>query len=420
MRYAIGFLLVFFSLDLWALESLQLTEGTKTVLKATSSSKAWVEDGTVIKLEATEGQLLIQALKPGSSEMEIDSKKFLVSVLSRVQNRGFEILELAIKRTIGLSVTKKAGKVFITGRLQRWKDWEELATACGDDNCEYEMQASCSSEVESDIKRQLRKKLTQFSIFPYRLELTDRFQIHISAQLPQAIKISRLMSRYGVTVIKDSTSIDMQPLVKVQITVAEIKKSAFLSYGVKWPASYSAQLLPKPENPFSAISIDLQAMESEGSGRILASPNLLCRSGKEAEFVAGGEFPIKIMNYKSQDIVWKRYGILLKIKPVADFSGRMNISLETEISSLDMDHAVDGIPGLFTNRVQSHFDLSEPRTIALSGLIKSESGQSTSGLPGLTRIPILGSLFSSEDFRESRTELVIFVRPEIVQEEEGL
>jgi len=208
-------------------------------------------------------------------------------------------------------------------------------------------------------------------------------------------------------------------LVKVQITVAEVKKDAFLSYGVQWPSNYTAQVIPgatAAEN--SGLSIALQALESKGLGRVLARPNLLCRSGKEAEFVAGGEFPIKIMNFKIQDIVWKRYGILLKIKPMADFSGRMSISLETEISNLD-GHSVDGIPGLLTNRVQSHFDLSESKTIALSGLIKSESTESQVGLPGLARIPILGSLFSSKDFRENRTELVIFVKPEIVQEDLG-
>ena len=94
----------------------------------------------------------------------------------------------------------------------------------------------------------------------------------------------------------------------------------------------------------------------------------------------------------------------------------MSLSIDTEITTLDPGMAVDNIPGLLTNRVSSHFDLTRPQTIALSGLLKSEDGESSSGLPFLSRLPVLGALFSSKDFREHRSELVIFVRPMILQE----
>jgi pilus assembly protein CpaC len=112
--------------------------------------------------------------------------------------------------------------------------------------------------------------------------------------------------------------------------------------------------------------------------------------------------------------VWKKYGIMLNVKPKADFSGKMSISIETEVSSIDMSHAVDQVPALYTNKIQSHFELNGPRTIALSGLIKSDQGENSSGLPGLSRIPILGSLFSSKEFQDNRTELVVFVKPEVI------
>jgi len=115
-----------------------------------------------------------------------------------------------------------------------------------------------------------------------------------------------------------------------------------------------------------------------------------------------------------QDVVWKKYGIIMKVKPRADFSGKMSISIETEVSSIDPSTVGEGVPALFTNKIQSHFDLNESRVIALSGLIKNEQSESSKGLPGLSRIPILGALFSSKDFRDNRTELVVFVRPEVL------
>ena len=75
------------------------------------------------------------------------------------------------------------------------------------------------------------------------------------------------------------------------------------------------------------------------------------------------------------------------------------------------------MPAMFTNSVSSHFDLVQAKTIMLSGLIKSDSQQSNQGLPWLTQIPILGVLFGSQDFRENRSELVIFVTPTIIKDE---
>ena len=155
-------------------------------------------------------------------------------------------------------------------------------------------------------------------------------------------------------------------------------------------------------------------LEKNGFAKVLASPNILCRSGKEAHFFAGGELPITIVNYKVQDVVWKKYGIILKVKPKADFSGKMSISIETEVSSIDPSTEGKGVPALFTNKIQSHFDLTESRLIALSGLIKNEQSENSSGLPGLARLPVLGPLFSSKEFRDDRTELVVFVQPEVI------
>jgi pilus assembly protein CpaC len=101
------------------------------------------------------------------------------------------------------------------------------------------------------------------------------------------------------------------------------------------------------------------------------------------------------------------------VKPLADFQGAISLEIQTEVSLIDMANAVEGIPGLKTNMVKSHFDLPGRRTIALSGLLKQELGESKEGLPYLTRIPILGALFSSQKFLKQQTELVIFVTPEI-------
>ena len=129
--------------------------------------------------------------------------------------------------------------------------------------------------------------------------------------------------------------------------------------------------------------------------------------------MAGGEFPVKFVNYKVKEVIWKKYGIFLKVKPVADSSGRMTIKIETEVSSINQ--IIDGIPSLLTHRVSSTFDMNESRTIILSGLLKEQSHETSSGLPFLGQLPILGPLFSSQKFLNERTELLVFVKPEILE-----
>ncbi|MES2857355.1 MAG: pilus assembly protein, partial [Bdellovibrionota bacterium] len=251
-------------------------------------------------------------------------------------------------------------------------------------------------------------------------EIDLRFNPQITAHVPSAPtdlkeRAASALRGFGIPVRESSGSIHLAPLVRVRIVVAEIKKSMMSKVGIDWPGHIGGQILPTAQ--WEPFSMNLNAMEQSGAGKILASPTLLCRSGKEAEFLAGGEFPIKVASLKTHELQWKKYGVVLKIKPLADVAGRMSIAIETEVSMIDTSQTVEGIPGLLTNRIETHFDLTSSRTIALSGLIKKEWGEARQGLPGLGGLPIIGALFSSRDYRDNLSELVIFVTPEVVTSE---
>jgi pilus assembly protein CpaC len=396
---------------IWASDKVILNEGDLWKIKSPGS--IWVENGEILKYQ----NFSLLALKPGTSDVRIGKKQFYFQVISRNQNRTYELLKPIINKSIGLKISKNNGIVIIDGKLLRFADWEKLSETCEFEQCRYEMRAQISDDLKSLIKSKFKTILKEHSLPNIKIEFNKRIQLHVSNRFNQFEKLQQLIQKFGISIVKDSTTLDLDPLIKVQITVAEIKRDESMKLGINWPDTYSAQVLPRTKDPLNPLVMSAVALDRNGIGKVLASPNILCRSGKEAKFEAGGEFPIKIISSRVQDVVWKKYGIILKVKPLADHSGRMRISLETEVSSIDMDKAVDGIPALFTNRVNSHFDLTETKTIALSGLIKNESSETTQGLPGLSRIPILGSLFSSKDFRENKSELVIFVRPEIVPED---
>jgi pilus assembly protein CpaC len=404
-------LLLLLSSCSWAEELILLQGQRKSFPRARS---VWVENGSILRVDEGPQNEWLRALRPGQSELRLGEKSFQIQVISLEQSRTKERLDQVLKTTLHLYSEVSHGEIFIKGKLLRWKDWESIASSCLNAGCKFNMAAQMTEDVFNEAESHIHRSLSEHSLPLLRIEVGEVPTVHIAQKSVLSKELERTLAPYGIRVENSPGSIEVAPLVKIQITVAEVKKDFFLQYGVKWPASYEAQILPLMAGASDAQFVAAQFWEHTGAGRVLASPNILCRSGKDAEFVAGGEFPIKIINFRLQDVIWKKYGIVLKVSPLADYSGNMSISLETEVSSIDPSRTVEGVPGLFTNRVQSHFDLSRPRTIALSGLIKNEESKNSEGLPSLSRIPFFGALFSSRDFRENKTELVIFVRPEII------
>ncbi len=378
------------------------------------SSSIWVENGSIVRIdEGSKGEVL-KGLKPGQSEIRLNGITSEVQVLSLDQERTRRRLKLVLEKTLQLKMQLQEGRVQIIGRLVRLSDMEAITNSCATSFCNFKMAAEISEGLFTQVEALMNQRLGQFSLPKMRLDRGEYLTVHVPLKSSLIKETQRALSAMGIQIETSTTAIELAPLVKVQITLAEVKRDYLLQYGMKWPNAYQAQILPNFSGITDAQFVSAQFWEHSGAGRVLASPNILCRSGKDAEFVAGGEFPIKIVNFRLQDVIWKKYGIVLKVSPLADYSGRMSISVETEVSSIDPSRTVDGVPGLFTNRVQTHFDLTKPRTIALSGLIKSEDSKSSEGWPTLGQIPILGALFSSKDFKENKSELVIFVRPEII------
>jgi len=414
-RFGLWLLLIeFFGAQVGAAE-LTLLQGQRHMLSGTGA--IWIEDSGVLQGREKKGGVEVEGRKPGHSEVRMGSQTWDVQVLNLEQQRTAHRLTGAVSKTLGLHVVTTGGHVEVQGHLKRWSDWKQLADSCGDLLCDYQMRAEINEGLFIEAQQKINESLLKHALPLQKIEPTSPPSLHLGPQNAHRKQLQRLLAAYGLSLDDSPAALELAPLVQVQITVAEVKRDQMLRFGLQWPNSLSANLLNESSPLISDLTVTAQALESAGVGRVLASPTLLCRSGKEAEFLAGGEFPIKVINFHLEDVIWKKYGVMLHVAPVADFSGRMSISLQTEVSSIDPHQMVDGIPGLFTNRLVSHFDLSRPQTIALSGLIKSEDSEFSEGLPFLRRIPILGNLFGSKDFQTKSSELVIFVRPTVLSPE---
>jgi Flp pilus assembly secretin CpaC len=169
----------------------------------------------------------------------------------------------------------------------------------------------------------------------------------------------------------------------------------------------------------------IKAMQTNGALRALAEPNLIAMNGQEASFLAGGEFPIPIIQGGSGNqgnavtIIFKEYGVRLNFKPTIIDEDHIRLELEPEVSTLDFANGVrfDGfvIPALRTRRAKTGVELRDGQSFALAGLLDNNETQSMSKVPGVGDIPILGNLFRSKQFQKNESELMFIVTAQMVQ-----
>ncbi|MBC7457637.1 MAG: hypothetical protein H7235_05120, partial [Bdellovibrionaceae bacterium] len=359
-------------------------------------SKIWVENQKILAVEAKGSRVSLKTLAIGKTQIRLDNESFTVVSTPIGSLTTFTDWSLITKKFVGLRVDFCEEVVCLKGRLYRLADFEKIIHLIQERNSVIFLSADLDEKLKMKINAYAEKFLRTKGLTPLKLMYSDPWKIQYSAK-EYASDYKYNLQQIGILAIENKQKIEIADNIRVAVQITEVKKEFSRSLGIRYPGTYSAQIIDGESKKILPIDMSLIANESEGNVKILASPNLICRSGKEAEFFAGGEFPIRILNFKVNDVVWKKYGIGMKIKPVIDAIGQMSIQIESEVSSLDKSVAVDGIPGIHTDRVSSHFDLIKSQTIALSGLLKNETGEVSEGLPFLRSLPILGRLFSSND-----------------------
>ena len=241
--------------------------------------------------------------------------------------------------------------------------------------------------------------------------------------------------------------------VMLKVTVAEVARSIVKQMGIDLSATmnYGSSVVTfNNSNPFTAygqplvsgnslttsfgstpsVKATLRAMESAGVVRTLAEPNLTAISGESATFIAGGEFPIPTgvtctttaagsVGQCAPSIAFKKFGISLNFTPVVLTEGRISLRVMTEVSEVSNDNSISisgiSVPSIKTRRAETTLEIPSGGSMAMAGLIQDQTKQAINGLPGLSQLPVLGSLFRSRDYVNNQTELMVLVTPYIVR-----
>jgi len=217
--------------------------------------------------------------------------------------------------------------------------------------------------------------------------------------------------------------------VMLKVRIAELKRSAARSLGADFDLEVGDFLISSVlsgggngliSGTFNddSFSLVLEAMESHGSAKILAEPNLVVLSGETASFIAGGEFAVPTVvgvgGAQAATTSFKGFGTQLLFSPTVLDKDRLRLRVAPTFSTLNSDNSVDGIFGLDTRSVQTTVDLREGQTLAIAGLIQEQQRGDVNQIPVLGRIPILNTVFSNRRVTRDETELIVLITPELV------
>jgi pilus assembly protein CpaC len=163
----------------------------------------------------------------------------------------------------------------------------------------------------------------------------------------------------------------------------------------------------------------IRALKQTGHFQSLAEPNLIAYNNREASFLAGGEFPVPIVNALGQvTIQFKEFGVRLNFTPTIA-GDLIRLKVRPEVSELDFNNGItlEGfrIPALQTRRAETEVELRDGQSFAVAGLIDNTAQVDTAAIPLLSQVPIIGHLFKSKADRKERTELLVLITPRLVR-----
>ena len=173
----------------------------------------------------------------------------------------------------------------------------------------------------------------------------------------------------------------------------------------------------------NTLGVNVSALKQGDVARILAEPNLVVNEGESANMVVGGEVPIPVPQLgtgaTSITVQYKEYGVVLRLKPEIMPDGKsLRLEVEPEVSSIDPATQVSiggiSIPAFRTRKAKTVVNMPDGATLVIGGLLQHDQTRVVREIPVLSKLPIIGELFKSKEWRQGFSELVILVTPEIL------
>ncbi|MBX7115771.1 MAG: pilus assembly protein N-terminal domain-containing protein [Myxococcaceae bacterium] len=423
--------------------TLNLGTGTQKVINIAGVTKIAPGDSSVASVRNIgSNQLLISAVGEGRTTLLlIKANGQQITYVINVRKVDAEGLSKEIRSLIneveGVSIRVVAERVILEGSVYTQADAErvnQVAALYGDravnmvktaPNAKKLSAATLTQQFQKAGLKNVQANVVGSSIF-----------LEGSVESPQDVDKANLIVKAMGEKVENLLVVGIKRMILSEVQFVEIRRNEKDRYGIKYPTDIAGNIaastvITKDLIPSGPIDMTARASTSvspefaigfqnnDGYGRLLAQPRLVCASGAEAEFTAGGEVPIPLVTQQQFTVEYKPYGVILKLKPTADRAGNIQTEITAEVSEVDPSVAVSvggsvSVPGFRTRKVKTNVTVRHGETIVLSGVFSHDETKSVSKLPGLGHLPIIGELFKNRAFDTTKRELVIFVTPRIV------
>lgn len=281
----------------------------------------------------------------------------------------------------------------------------------------------------------------------------------LSGRVSNSERLQRILAmaeKYAPNKVTNLMNVGGSQQVMLQVRFAEVDREFLKSLGVSQSlisggtiglrllsgiglatpsAGVGSALIGGAVSPFANMTFhagdfdaNIQILERKGVITLLAEPNLTALSGDTASFLAGGEFPIPVAQNGNGlvggtiSVEFKPFGVSLNFTPTVVDKDLMNLVLKSEVSDIDRSLSVFSalpgqvaIPGLRVRRTETTVEVRDGQSFMISGLLQNNFDNAVEQFPWLGDVPVLGALFRSPQYRQRKTELVVFITPRLVQ-----
>jgi pilus assembly protein CpaC len=422
--------------------TVSLGVGSQKVLTIPGLSRVALGDPSIAEVKTLgSGQLLITGQAEGKTTLLVwktsgQRVSYLVAVRKQDPNEVISEIKRLLGEIEGVSVRMVGDRIYLDGQAYTTQDADRINEV-----------VSLYPNVKSFVKiaPNAKKLVAQNLNAAYQKAGLKNVQANVvgatiflegSVESQQDLQKAELITKAIGEKVENLLVVGIKRMILSEVQFVEIRRNSRDRYGIRYPtditgsasaaAAITQQLFPGTFGEGNAslglnagadFSIGFQG--NDGYGRLLAQPKLVCASGEKAEFLAGGEVPIPLITNNQFTVEFKKYGVILNLRPTADRSGNIQTEIEAEASEIDTSVSVSfggssAIPGFRTRKVKTNVTVRHGETIVLSGVFSHDEQKSVSKIPGLGHIPIVGELFKSRGFDSTKRELVIFVTPRIV------
>jgi Flp pilus assembly secretin CpaC len=440
---------------------LTVVAGNSTIVPSPGLKRVAVGNSTVVGVVPAGNQLVINGKAPGKSTVSLWMTKgridYAVVVTESTLDTVTQVLRQAIDEP-GVVVSETGNAILITGRVSTVNEGQRLADIVS----RFQSFAHdghftiINSVMVGNPLGDLRKSLANDSATAgANIESDGKGNLVVSGSVHDRTDAEKVLERVrssaGAYLAADGKIIDRLTTetttqIAIKVSILEVDKTGLRQLGIRLqgatpnpnqPGTYTIGAPsfvgiegPSVQNPGRALTIapffrltqlapTLDLIINEGHARILSSPDLVTTPGREASFLVGGEIPYAYSTGLGQvSIVFKEYGVKLRITPVLLGNGTVETKIEPEVSDLDFTDGIQlngfVVPALKTSRLSTDVITHAGDSVIMGGLLRRIEMRNINKIPLLGDLPILGKLFRSTQYQQNDSDVVFVMTPDVI------